>query len=171
MNSQRAAAALAALTILAGMPAVTFAQTTPAPEPNLVGRLSVTPSESVANGEQTLPGSVDLAFKNVSDLAETEVSFELIGSDGDLGTLRDSGHFAPGITIRHHFFDPNGSLDGAATVTVSRVTFADGSVWFNEPYLEQLFPTPHVRFGPALRQSTNSERRGCGPEGCAAQPG
>lgn len=153
MNIQRAAAALAALTILAGMPELTFAQTTGG-QPVAVGSLSVRQAESIGNGEMTLPGSIDLSFKNSTDLAETEVLFELRGSDGYIGSIRDTGSFAPGVTIKHHFSNPNNLLDSATDATVARVTFADGTIWINEAYIDQAFPPQHVRFGPLPRQAT-----------------
>jgi hypothetical protein len=129
MNIKHAAVAFAALTTLAGAPLLVSAQTTVPGNPVVVSDVRVYPAEDVGNGEMTRPGALDVTFRNTRDVAATDVFFE-VSSDGmHLDKIHDTGRFAPNVTTRHEFLDQSYATD--QSLTVIRVTFADGSVWIS----------------------------------------
>jgi len=131
-------ATLGAAVLLAAAPALASAsdsQTAPIRLDNV--QIFSTPSPDV----DYFPGSADIAFTNDSDLAATNVEFALEANGVVLDRIDDVGSFAPGVTIKHHFADSDSTPD--QKVAVSKVTFADGSVWTN-PAVPQAPDAPAV---------------------------
>jgi hypothetical protein len=122
MNIKKVAVSLAALTILAGAPALAFAQTNVAGDPIAVNSVNVEPS---IHGDG--PGSITVDYQNTSNATATEVVFELDVDGALVDTFYDSGSFAPGVTIKHTFTTDTDASQ--AKIAVSQVTFADGRVW------------------------------------------
>ena len=122
MNIKRAAASLAALTILAGAPALAFADAGVQNDPIAVNAVRVEPSQ-----HGTGPGTVSVNFQNNSNATATEIIFALDADGTQIDTFTDEGSFAPGITIKHTF-DTTSDVS-QAQVKVSEVKFADGTIW------------------------------------------
>jgi hypothetical protein len=122
MNIKKVAVSLAALTILAGAPALAFAQTNVAGDPIAVNSVNVEPS---IHGDG--PGSITVNYQNNSNATATEVVFELDVDGALVDTFYDSGSFAPGVAIKHTFTTDTDASQ--AKIQVSQVTFADGRVW------------------------------------------
>jgi hypothetical protein len=118
------AAAIAALTILAGAPALALANTY-VPSPITIGNVDIQPQ--ISGTELNTPGSVSLAFRNVSNVAATDVTFDLNSFGATVARIHDVGTFSPGATIRHRFTDSANA--STQTVRVAEVKFADGTVW------------------------------------------
>jgi hypothetical protein len=129
MNIKHAAAAFAAITTFAGAPLLVCAQTTASSNPVVVSNVRVYPAEDVGNGEMTRPGALDVTFRNTRDVAANEVFFEVSSNGRHLDNIRDTGSFAPDVTIRHEFSDQSYASD--QSVKVTRVKFADGSLWIS----------------------------------------
>jgi hypothetical protein len=123
MNTKHIAASIAALAILAGAPALASAQDT-SPSP-VVLNASVQPNRGWFG--HYVPGAISATFTNTSNVAATDVVFELQSNGAFVNRISDVGTFAPGTTTRHQFSDvytaPNQQLKVAA------VHFADGTVW------------------------------------------
>jgi hypothetical protein len=76
------------------------------------------------------PGSVQFSFVNQSRVPATEVDFAFTSYGEIVGTYRDVGSFAQGVTIDRSF-----GTDRTAPneqVAVAAVKYADGSVWLND---------------------------------------
>jgi hypothetical protein len=127
MNIKRAAVAFAALTTLSGTPLLASAQATVSGNPVIVSQVRVYPAEDVGNGEMTRPGALDVTFRNARKVAATDVFFEVSSNGMYLTNIHDTGSFAPGVSIRHEF--PDESYASDQRVKLTRVKFADGSVW------------------------------------------
>ena len=121
MNIKRVATSLAALTILAGVPAIAFADTN---APVTVSASRVTPVD-LDNGSGS--GSVAVKFTNNSNLTATEVVFALDNGGTQFDTFYAEGSFAPGVAIAQTFDTVDDINTGM--VKVEEVRFADGSVW------------------------------------------
>jgi hypothetical protein len=130
MNIKFAAIAFSALSILAGAPLLVAAQTIASGSPVVVSNVRVYPAEDVGNGELTRPGALDVTFRNTRDVAATEVFFGVSSGGMHLDNIRDTGTFAPNVTIRHEF--PDQSYASDQNLSVTRVKFADGSVWVKD---------------------------------------
>jgi hypothetical protein len=129
MNIKHAAVTFAALATFTGAPLLVSAQTTASSNPVVVSDVRVYPAEDVGNGEMTRPGALDVTFRNTRDVAATDVFFQVSSDRTHLDNIHDTGSFAPNVTIRHEFSDQSYSTDQSLTVT--RVKFADGSVWIS----------------------------------------
>jgi hypothetical protein len=127
MNIKHAVVASALLSALAGAPLLVSAQTTAPSNPVVVSNVRAYPAEDVGNGEMTRPGALDVTFHNTRDIAATDVAFEVSSNGMHLDYIHDTGSFAPDVTIRHEFSDQSYATD--QSVKVTRVKFADGSVW------------------------------------------
>jgi hypothetical protein len=77
----------------------------------------------------TRPGALDVTFRNTRDVAATDVAFEVASNGMDLDNVHDTGSFAPNVVIRHEFSDQSYATD--QSVKVTRVKFADGSIWIS----------------------------------------
>jgi hypothetical protein len=124
MNIKQAAASIVALTILAGGPAIALAGTTFSSDPIVVSNVNVQPNDET---DGSGPGFVSMDFQNTSNMNATEIIFELDVDGARVSRYKDSGSFAPGITVRHSFL--NSSSSANAQLNVVKVKFADGSVW------------------------------------------
>jgi hypothetical protein len=93
--------------------------------PIAVSDVNVQPSGSL---NQNGPGFISLAFANTSNMTANEVVFELNAGNA-ARQIRDIGSFAPGVTIRHAFYDLSASPD--QQIKVIKVQYADGSTWSN----------------------------------------
>jgi hypothetical protein len=129
MNIKHAAVTFAALATFTGAPLLVSAKTTASSNPVVVSDVRVYPAEDVGNGEMTRPGALDVTFRNTRDVAATDVFFQVSSDRTHLDNIHDTGSFAPNVTIRHEFSDQSYSTDQSLTVT--RVKFADGSVWIS----------------------------------------
>jgi hypothetical protein len=78
---------------------------------------------------QQNPGFLSLAFKNTSNVAASEVVFELDENGHYSRKIDDVGTFAPGVTIKHGYFDFSTASD--QDVKVIKVQFVDGTTWTN----------------------------------------
>jgi hypothetical protein len=93
--------------------------------PIVVRDVNVQPTGAENSG----PGFVSLAFTNTSNVAANEVWFAL-GANGRYDRrIHDVGTFAPGVAIRHAYFDNSGASNQA--IKVVKVQFADGTTWTN----------------------------------------
>jgi len=131
MNIKHIAASIAALTILAGGPAIALAGTNFSSDPIVVSNVNVQPNDETDGAG---PGFVSMDFQNTANIAATEVVFELDVDGARVSRFKDSGSFAPGVTVRHAFLNNSSSSD--AQLTVVRVKFADGSEWV-PPFVAQ----------------------------------
>jgi hypothetical protein len=122
MNIKQVAVSIAALTILAGAPALAFAQTSVQGNPIAVSAVNVEPS---IHGDG--PGSITVNYQNTSNATATEVVFELDVDGALVDTFYDTGSFAPGVAIKHTFTTDTDASN--AQIQVAQVTFADGQVW------------------------------------------
>jgi hypothetical protein len=127
MNLKRVAAALAVLTTLAGGPAIASVQMTVSNDPIAVTKVATVLPESIGNGEMTKAGAIDVDFRNVSSIVARDVLFAVQRDGEDVDYIHATGTFAPNTSIRKEFLDQ--SFAPVQTVTIARVTFADGSVW------------------------------------------
>jgi hypothetical protein len=118
------AAALAATTIAAGSPAIASAETT---APVAITDVQNTPSLGYLNTYN--PGLLTVSFKNTSDVAATDVIFELASGNKFLDSYEDAGSFAKGVAVTHSFNNIQTALN--QRVAIAEVKFADGSVWVN----------------------------------------
>lgn len=91
--------------------------------PIVVSDINVQPTN------QQNPGFLSLAFKNTSNVAASEVVFELDANGRYNRQIDDVGTFAPGAIITHGYFDNSGASD--QQVKVVKVQFADGTIWSN----------------------------------------
>lgn len=124
MNIKNAAATIAALTLLAGAPAIARAAATDSGNPIVVSNVYF---DSANNFKGTGPGSVSFNFRNTSQTAATDVVFVLDAAGTQVDQFDDRGTFAPGVAIRPTF--PTAAEASDVQVKVAQVTFADGSVW------------------------------------------
>jgi hypothetical protein len=124
MKIKHIAAAIAALTILAGGPAIALAATNFPTDPIVLSGVNVQ-AENETDGYA--PGFVSMEFQNTSNVNAIEVIFELDVNGARVGRFRDIGSFAPGVTVRHAFL--NSSTSPEAQLSVAKVKFADGSEW------------------------------------------
>jgi hypothetical protein len=121
MNIKRVATSLAALTILAGVPAIAFAETA---APITITASRVTPVD-LDNGSGS--GAVSVNFTNNTNQTATEVVFALDHGGAQFDTYYAEGSFAPGVAIAQTFDTVTDVNTGH--VKVEEVHFADGSVW------------------------------------------
>jgi hypothetical protein len=75
------------------------------------------------------PGFLSLTFTNTSNVGANEVVFELDANGRYDRLIDDVGTFAPGVAIKHGYFDLSGASD--QHVKVIKVQFNDGSTWAN----------------------------------------
>jgi hypothetical protein len=76
------------------------------------------------------PGFLSVTFTNTSNVAANEVVFELDANGRYNRIIRDVGTFAPGVAIKHAYYDLSGASD--QQVKVIKVQFNDGSTWTND---------------------------------------
>jgi hypothetical protein len=126
MDFKQAVAAIAACTILSGLPAVVLASTAGSNDPIVVSAVEATPP-NVVDGSG--PGDVSVAFKNTAAVPATEVTFEFNVNGANADRFDDVGTFAPGVTINHTFLTEAGGSDWQ--LRIAKVTFADGTSWVN----------------------------------------
>jgi len=141
MNTQAFAAAAAILGLVAGGALPAFADAANGASPVTVSDVRVIASDLQNSAGETMqpvyvPGTVDVTFRNTTSVAATAVTFAVDAGGREVGTLTDTGIFAPGVAVEHVFvndtFAPNVEL------RVARVTFADGAVWTSgRPVLRQ----------------------------------
>jgi len=93
--------------------------------PIVVSDVNVQPTGSEDQG----PGFVSLAFKNTSSVAANEVTFELDANGRYNRQIDDVGTFAPGVVIKHAYFDFSGASD--QQIKVIKAQFTDGTSWTN----------------------------------------
>jgi hypothetical protein len=133
LSCARKTALVLACVALAGTPSIALAGTGIATCPVVVSDIQVQSNaptagydpEGVSAGVQ--PGFVSLTFKNTAPVAATSVVFELDVDGVKTNSFKDVGTFAPGVSIAHAFRTNSGDLD--QQLNVSKVAFADGSVW------------------------------------------
>jgi hypothetical protein len=130
MNMKHVAVLLVAVVASTGIPALVFAQTMDAGAPIVVSRVVVFPAEAIGNGEMWRPGFIDLEFHNAATVVATDLFFDVDVDGVYFQSIHASGTFAPGAIVRQVFADEVGAGDQGITVT--RVKFADGSVWFKD---------------------------------------
>jgi len=123
MNIKHAAASIAALAILTGVPAIAFADTTN--DPIVVNYEHVAPASQLRG-----PGFVTVSYDNTAKVPATEIVFELDADGAYAGHFDDVGTFAPGVKIKHSYLTTSEAAD--QQLEVASVKFADGSVWVNE---------------------------------------
>jgi hypothetical protein len=128
MTIKQTAASIAAITLLAGAPALALADTNAPAAPIAVSNVQIQEDGGYLN--QLMPGLVTVSFKNTRPVAATEVDFELDANGVWLDRITDVGTFKQGATVDHSF--TNYSPATNATLTVAEVKFADGSVWLND---------------------------------------
>jgi hypothetical protein len=121
-------AALAAGLLLAGTPLLASAD-------DMQGPIQVNNVQftAQATAEDTYgPENADISFTNNGSMPATEVLFE-VKEDGNVVDFYDAtGTFTPGVAIDNSFASLAGiKSEPDAHVIVSRVMFADGSVWAN----------------------------------------
>jgi hypothetical protein len=121
MNIKRVATSIAALTFLAGVPAIAFAGTA---APITVSASRVTPVD-LDNGSGS--GSVAVNFTNNTNQVATEVIFALDNGGTQISTFYANGSFAPGVAIAQTFDTVEDVNTGS--VKIEEVVFADGTVW------------------------------------------
>jgi hypothetical protein len=130
MNIKRTLSGIAAITVLSIAPAAVFAQTAAPGEPVVLTHVQVSLPYSVGNGEGTVPGSIDLSFRNTHSVVATDVLFVVRGDQTNPIYIDDGGTFAQNVDIRQTLADE--SPASGQTVTVERVTFADGTEWIDD---------------------------------------
>jgi hypothetical protein len=79
----------------------------------------------VTANEISVPGTLRISFVNRANLPATDVAF-LVQDGGRRAIVHDVGTFSPGISIMHQFV--NWNFSSSASVTVSSIRYADGSV-------------------------------------------
>jgi hypothetical protein len=124
MNMKHVAASIAALTVLAGAPALALAQTADSQSPIL---LTANVQADSGRFDRYVPGVIGATFTNTSNIAATDVVFELSSNGAFVDRIEDVGTFAPGSTTRHTFSDVYAASN--QKLTVAEVKFADGNVW------------------------------------------
>jgi hypothetical protein len=100
VNTKKAAAVFAALTILAGAPAIVYAAGNTPAAPIAIRQVEVQRDDTDDGGGL---GAVTVAFENTTNVTATEVTFELDVDGTIVDQFTDDGTFAPGITIKHTF--------------------------------------------------------------------
>jgi hypothetical protein len=115
-------AAIAAFCLLAAPPMISLAGSATT-DPIAVTNVEVQPT-AYSSGT----GFVSVSFTNTSNVTATEVVFEL-SSETSFQRIHDVGRFAPGVQIRHAYLDYSRMPD--QQVKVTRVDFADGTIWAN----------------------------------------
>jgi hypothetical protein len=125
MNIKQTAATIAAITSLAGAPAIALADTTTS-SPIVVNHVE---TQSAGEGR---PGFLSLEFKNTSNVTATKVVFVSNGP-AYFQRIKDVGTFSPGVTITHGFFNYSDTAD--QQLTVEEVDFVDGTIWQNNQTL------------------------------------
>jgi hypothetical protein len=119
-----------ALAMLAIVPSIAAAGTIAGGSPPLsIRNVRVYPTEIVGGGEMTIPGRIDLAFRNTSSAVITDVLFEVRSSDARIHFIHDAGSFSPGVDIKREFLNQPAPSD--AVLKVARVCFADGTTWID----------------------------------------
>jgi hypothetical protein len=126
MNMPQAAASLAALTILAGAPALARAAVTN--DPIVVSNALVEPG-GVSRDQG--PASLSVAIKNTGDVAATDIVFELDVDGAYARHINDVGSFQPGATVKHTY--RVSSDESNQQLKVVGVKFANGDVWAGDP--------------------------------------
>jgi hypothetical protein len=100
-------------------PAIALASSAPI----VVQDVNVQPTGAENSG----PGFVSLAFTNTSNVTANEVWFAL-GANGRYDRrIHDVGTFAPGVAIKHAYFDYSGASN--QQVKVVKVQYTDGTTW------------------------------------------
>jgi hypothetical protein len=80
-----------------------------------------------------IASDITLTFVNKSNVPATTVTF-LVNDGQYTQSIVDKGTFSPGVQIKHDFaVDSRVSTLGNATLNVTEVDFADGSVWHSAP--------------------------------------
>ncbi|MGB8266376.1 MAG: hypothetical protein WCE44_08655 [Candidatus Velthaea sp.] len=139
MTIKQAAASIAAITLLAGAPALAMAKTEAASGPIVVNSVQIQPNTYgigvdpffYGSGGLTEPGFINVVFQNTSNVVATKVVFELDANGAVIDRFSDAGQFSPGVAI-HHVYN-NFSDTSSGQLTVAEVKFADGTVWENVP--------------------------------------
>jgi hypothetical protein len=89
------------------------------------------------------PGLATIAFTNQSPVTATSIVFDLHGYQGAvIAQYQDVGTYRQGATVRHSF--PDIHTDNDQQISVSAVTFADGSSWsapWNHAQPATVFPS------------------------------
>jgi hypothetical protein len=124
MNIKQVAASIAALTILAGGPAIALADNSLPSDPIAISNVNLQTNDG-SDGFGT--GFVSVDFQNTSHVDATEVAFELDVNGARVSRFNDIGSFEPGVTVKHAFL--NTSSNANAQLNIVKVKFADGSVW------------------------------------------
>jgi len=124
MNIKQVAASIAALTILAGGPAIALADNALPSDPIAISNVNLQTNDG-SDGFGS--GFVSVEFQNTSHVNATEVAFELDVDGAKAGSFDDIGTFAPGVDVKHAFL--NTSSNANAHLNIVKVKFADGSVW------------------------------------------
>ncbi len=128
MNFKCLATIIAAITITS-TPMLVRAQASSSVVPVVVTDVQVYEPESGGFGDSILPGRLDLEFHAMGNMPANDIIFSVGDEKGnDLQIYDVRGSFAPNIAIHRTLLDFSFALD--PTVTVVRVTFADGSTWF-----------------------------------------
>jgi hypothetical protein len=122
---------LAASIAIAAPLAASAAPTAPAialapSAPILVRDVNAQPTGSENQG----PGFLSLTFTNTSNVAANEVVFELDANGRYNRLIHDVGTFAPGVAIKHAYYDLSGASN--QQVKVIKVQFNDGTSWSND---------------------------------------
>jgi hypothetical protein len=131
MNNQGLAAAAAILGLVAGGALPAFAG---AASPVSLDTVRITAPDFQSQAGETIqsiytPGIVDVTFRNTADVAATSVTFAVAVGGREVGTLTDSGRFAPGVAIEHVFTNDNDAVTPNAELSVASVTFSNGTTW------------------------------------------
>jgi len=135
MNFKQAAISIAAITLLAGGPAMALANTDALGAPIDVTSVQ-TKSTDVPGAASEFGGysthsyvAISVTFHNTRNVAVTGVTFDVISNGATIGQITDTGTFAPGVTISHQY-DTNSNAANQQ-LTVASVKFADGTTWVN----------------------------------------
>jgi hypothetical protein len=102
-------------------PALAFASSAPI----AVSDVNAQPTGTENQG----PGFLSVTFTNTSNVAANEVVFELDANGRYNRLIHDVGTFAPGVAIKHGYYDLSGASD--QQVKVVKVKFNDGTSWSN----------------------------------------
>ncbi len=135
MNKHTIAAAAAILGLVVGGALPAFADAANGASPIAVSDVRILASDLQNSASETMqpvyvPGTVDVTFRNTGNVAARAVTFAVNAGGREVGTLTDTGTFAPGVAIEHVFV--NDTFAPNAQLSVARVTFADGTVWTSE---------------------------------------
>lgn len=122
--SMRAGVALLAVATMLGA--------TPSPPPQTAGsNVNVTTCHA-----QLDPPPLRIAYVNAGTVAAVEIDFDVVSVVGTIESVADRGHFAPGKPINHVFKLPEDISPlglSSARCVVTKVVYADGTVWTKPP--------------------------------------